>query len=140
MPAAVIEIVEAANPDEAGKMTAEPATMYPNCVAAVGAVPKVIGPVKVVAPTLSENVTPVQFVPPITSGTAVSVSIEFVMSPPAIDAVPRIAVGKVARPMSTEVHVLPVPQPTYNLVPTALIDPHDMVPVVEMSMLLAAVP
>ena len=103
MPAAVIEIVEAANPDEAGKMTAEPATMYPNCVAAVGAVPSVIGPVKVVAPTLSEKVTPVQFVPPITSGTAVSVSIEFVFSPLAIVALPRIAVTLPAAEMSTPV-------------------------------------
>ena len=90
---------------------------------------------------VSENVIPEQFVPPIVSVSPnARQSIKFVLRPPAIVAVPRIAVGKVARPMSTEVHVLPIPQPTYNLVPTALIDPHDMVPVVEMSMLLAAAP
>ena len=95
-------------------------------------------PVKVVAPMVSENVTPEQFVPPIVSvSPKARQSIEFALRPPAIDAVPRIAVGKVARPMSTEVHE---PPPTLNLSDTVLTDPHLIVPVVEMSMLLAAVP
>ena len=52
---------------------------------------------------VSENVIPVQFVPPIVSNPAASVSIEFVLSPSAIVTGPSMAVTLVEAPRSTPI-------------------------------------